>query len=81
MNVLPTKEVWVKLIHIINNIVTLGTSVAVLQALANTFETAGRRKEVNTVEITQAAERNENKNLMTIQVTENDGRSQQCNRV
>lgn len=41
---MPTKKVWVKLIHIINNIVTLGTSVAVLQALADTLKTAGRNK-------------------------------------
>lgn len=41
---IPTKKVWVDLIHIIDNIVTLGTSVAVLQTLADTLETAGWRE-------------------------------------
>ena len=44
---IPTKKVWVKLIYIIHNIVTLGTSVAILEALADTLETAGRRKNSN----------------------------------
>lgn len=44
---IPTKKVWVDLIHIIDNIVTLGTSVAVLQTLADTLETAGWRERIN----------------------------------
>lgn len=36
---IPTKKVWVKLIHVIDNIVALGTSVAVLQALTDTLKT------------------------------------------
>lgn len=50
----PTKEVRIQLIHIVNNIVTLGTSVAVLQALADAPKTAGERKVfsvVNTVSL------------------------------
>lgn len=37
----PTEKVWVKLIHIIDYIVTLGTPVAVLQTLPDTLEAAG----------------------------------------
>lgn len=39
--IIPTKKVWVKLINIIDDIVTLGTSVAVLQALADALKTTG----------------------------------------
>lgn len=39
---IPTKKVWVKLIHVIDNIVTFRASVAVLQALADALETAKR---------------------------------------
>lgn len=37
-----TKKVWVKLIYVINYIVTFGASVAVLEAVADTLETAGQ---------------------------------------
>lgn len=42
----PTKKVWVELIHIVDNIVTLGTSVAVLQTLTDALEAAGRDNRV-----------------------------------
>lgn len=36
----PTKEIWVKLIDIIHNIITLGTPVAILKTPADALETA-----------------------------------------
>ena len=36
----PTQEVWVELVHIVHDVVALGTSVAVLQTLADALEAA-----------------------------------------
>lgn len=62
---IPTKKVWVKLIHVIDNIVTLGTSVAVLQTLADTLETAGgTEKHLNNVETTETVQGDEDKRTL-----------------
>lgn len=42
-----TEKVWIQLINVIHDIVTLGTSVAVLQTLADTPETTGGRKQLS----------------------------------
>lgn len=48
---IPTKKVWVKLIYVVDYIVTFGTSVAVFQALADTLKTKIDRNQRNVPKI------------------------------